>query len=186
MSDDHSDVGATENEADHADMTDDGEVKLNLPRETVEEQIRTSEDIRLLLMRLPWPVLGYCSRPTLLGFTIGVAPLAVGGPVIMAVAGVADAGILFPADLAGPVTVGVAGLADAGILFPADLAGTATVEVACLANAEEVTVGVTDLADAGMALPADPAGAVTIGVAPLAVADLVTTSVTNGVNDSRD
>ena len=48
MSDDHSDVGATEHEADHADMTDDGEVELNLPRETVEEQIRTSEDIRKL------------------------------------------------------------------------------------------------------------------------------------------
>ena len=27
-------------------MTDDGEVELNLSRETVEEQIRTSEDIR--------------------------------------------------------------------------------------------------------------------------------------------
>ena len=122
MSDDHSDMGATENEADHADMTDDGEVEFNLPRETVEEQIRNSEDIRLLLMRLPWPMLGY--RPTLLGFTIGVTPLAVAGPVIMAVAGVADAGILFLADLAGPVPVGVDGLAVAGILFPADLAGT--------------------------------------------------------------
>ena len=32
-------------EADHADMTDD---ELNLPRETEEEQIRTSEDIRKL------------------------------------------------------------------------------------------------------------------------------------------
>ena len=31
MSDDHSDVGAMEHEADHADMTDDGEVELNLP-----------------------------------------------------------------------------------------------------------------------------------------------------------
>ena len=40
MSDDHSDAGATEHEADHAE--------LNLPRETVEEQIRTSEDIRKL------------------------------------------------------------------------------------------------------------------------------------------
>ena len=36
MSDDHSDVGAMEHEADHADMTDDGEVKL----------VWTSEDIR--------------------------------------------------------------------------------------------------------------------------------------------
>ena len=73
----------------------------------------------------------------------------------------------------------MAGLADAGILFPADPAGTVTVEVACLANAEEVTVGVTDLADAGMALPADPAGAVTVGVASLLDAELVTTGVTN-------
>ena len=48
MSDDHSDVGAMEHEADHADITDDGEVELNLPQETVEEQIRTSEDIRKL------------------------------------------------------------------------------------------------------------------------------------------
>ena len=46
MSDDHSDVGAMEHEADHADTTDDGEVKLNLPWEKVEEQVRTSEDIR--------------------------------------------------------------------------------------------------------------------------------------------
>ena len=46
MSDDYPDVGATEHEADHADMADDGEVELNLLRETVEEQIRTSEGIR--------------------------------------------------------------------------------------------------------------------------------------------
>ena len=46
MSDDHSDVGAMEHEADHADMTDNGEVELNLPLETVEEQLRTSEDTR--------------------------------------------------------------------------------------------------------------------------------------------
>ena len=46
MSDDHSDVEAAEHEADHADMIDDGE--LDLPRETVEEQIRTSEDIQKL------------------------------------------------------------------------------------------------------------------------------------------
>ena len=48
MCDHHSDVGATKHDAVHADMTDDGEVELNLPRETVEEQIRTSEDIRKL------------------------------------------------------------------------------------------------------------------------------------------
>ena len=41
-------MGATEHEADHADMTDDKEVELNLPREIVEEQIRTSEDIQKL------------------------------------------------------------------------------------------------------------------------------------------
>ena len=46
MSDDHADVGAMEHEADHAAMTDDGEVELNLPREVVEEQGRTHEDIR--------------------------------------------------------------------------------------------------------------------------------------------
>ena len=40
--------GATDHESDHADMTDDGEVVLNLPQETVEQQIRTSEDIRKL------------------------------------------------------------------------------------------------------------------------------------------
>ena len=48
-----------------------------------------------------------------------------------AMAGVADAGILFLADLAGPVTIGVSGLADAVIPFPADPTGTATVEMAC-------------------------------------------------------
>ena len=37
MSDDHSDP---------ADMTNDGEVELNLPREVVEEQVLPREDIR--------------------------------------------------------------------------------------------------------------------------------------------
>ena len=48
MSDDYSDVGASEkHEADHANMTDDGDVELNLPLEVlVEEQVRTREDIR--------------------------------------------------------------------------------------------------------------------------------------------
>ena len=47
MSDDHSDVGVSaEHEADAVDMTNDGEVELNLPREVVEEQVRPREDIR--------------------------------------------------------------------------------------------------------------------------------------------
>ena len=50
-------------------------------------------------------MLGYCSRRTL---------LADAGPVTMAVDDLADAGILFLADLTGPVTVGVAGLDDVG------------------------------------------------------------------------
>ena len=38
MSDDHSDVGAgEERETDPVDVTDDGEVQLNLPREVMEE-----------------------------------------------------------------------------------------------------------------------------------------------------
>ena len=47
MSDDHSNVGASEeHEADPAGMTDDGEVELKLPQEVVEEQVRPREDIR--------------------------------------------------------------------------------------------------------------------------------------------
>ena len=47
MSDDHSDVGASEeHEADPVDMTDDGEVELNLPWDVVEQQVRPREDIR--------------------------------------------------------------------------------------------------------------------------------------------
>ena len=42
-----SDVGTSEeHEADPADMTDDEEVELNLPREVVEEQVRPRDDIR--------------------------------------------------------------------------------------------------------------------------------------------
>ena len=50
MSDNHSDVGVMEHEADHADMTDDGEVELNLPQEIVEEQTQTNEP----LTRVRW------------------------------------------------------------------------------------------------------------------------------------
>ena len=47
MSDDHSDVGAgEERKADPGNVTDDGEVELNLPREVMEEQDRPREDIR--------------------------------------------------------------------------------------------------------------------------------------------
>ena len=44
----------------------------------------------------------------------GALSLADAGPVTMAEADLADAGILFLADLTGPVTVGVAGLDDVG------------------------------------------------------------------------
>ena len=47
MSDNHSDVGAEEErEADPGNVSDDGEVELNLPREVMEEQDRPREDIR--------------------------------------------------------------------------------------------------------------------------------------------
>ena len=63
MSDDHSDVGASEeHEADPVDMTDDGEVELNLPREVVEEQVRPCEEIRKPLGPLIWVRLPYVRR----------------------------------------------------------------------------------------------------------------------------
>ena len=101
----------------------------------------------------------------------------------LAVADLADAGILFPADLAGSVTMGVADFADAGILFPADTAGAVTADVAFLADAEEVTVGVTELADAGtvtadVALLADDV-LVTMGVTDLTDAGAVPLAVTD-------
>ena len=47
MSDDHSDVGAwEEREANPGNVTGDGEVELNLPREVMEEQDQSREDIR--------------------------------------------------------------------------------------------------------------------------------------------
>ena len=50
----------------------------------------------------------------------------------------ADAAMVFPADLAGAVTVGVASPADAGMAFPADPAGAVTVGVAGLADVVDV------------------------------------------------
>ena len=61
----------------------------------------------------------------------------------MTMTDVADAGILFPADLAGTATVEVACLADAGMALPSDPAGAVTVGVASLADADLVTTGVT-------------------------------------------
>ena len=75
------------------------------------------------------PLLGYCSRPTLLGQSLWLWLTR----------------ILFPADTA-------------GILFPADTVRTDTVDVAFVADAEEVTVDVAVLADAGILFPSDPAG----------------------------
>ena len=47
MSDGHSDAGAgVERETDPRDVTDDGEIELNLPREDTEEWDRPREDIR--------------------------------------------------------------------------------------------------------------------------------------------
>ena len=47
MSEGHSDAGAgEERDTDPGDMTEDGEVELNLPREGGEEQGRPREDIR--------------------------------------------------------------------------------------------------------------------------------------------
>ena len=47
MSDGHSDVGAgVERETDPRDVTDGGEIELNLPREDIEEQERPREDIQ--------------------------------------------------------------------------------------------------------------------------------------------
>ena len=71
------------------------------------------------------------------------------------------AGMLFPANLAKPVTVGVAGLADAGILFPAVSEGipfpTEPAEMLLPADdIEPCTVGVTDLDAAGTAALTGP------------------------------
>ena len=47
MSDGHPDAGVREeHEADSVDITDDGEVELNLPREVVDEQVRPRKEIR--------------------------------------------------------------------------------------------------------------------------------------------
>ena len=55
MSDDHSDVGASEeHEADPVDIINDGEVELNLPREVVEENVRRRDDIRKPPGPLTW------------------------------------------------------------------------------------------------------------------------------------
>ena len=94
------------------------------------------------------------------GGAVVVAPPAVFTTVIAAdVTTLADAGM---------VTVGVAGLADAGMAFPADLAGVIAADATILADAGMVTIGVADLADAGMAFAADLAGLATVGVTDLA------------------
>ena len=69
---------------------------------------------------------------------VGVAALAITDPASMAVAGLADAGILFPADPVGTLSPtdqdGMLSPTDlAGILFPADPAGVVAVGVAALA-----------------------------------------------------
>ena len=47
MSNGHSDAGAgVERETDPRDVTDDGEIELNLPREDTKERDRPREDIR--------------------------------------------------------------------------------------------------------------------------------------------
>ena len=84
----------------------------------------------------------------------------------------------------------MAGLADAGMAFPADAAGVVPIGVTSMADAGMVTIGVTDLADArvasladaGMTFPADPVGDVTVGVASLADAGMVTVGVTDLAN----
>ena len=130
------------------------------------------------------------------------------GKVTVGVAGLAEAGMAFPADFAGVVaadvtaladagmvTVGVTGLAEAGMAFPADFAGVVAADVTALADAGMVTVGVTDLATAGMVFPADFAGVVAADVATLAAARAVTLGVvsladagagTVGVSDLAD
>ena len=115
-----------------------------------------------------------------------VAALTDVGKVTVGVAGLADAGMVFPADFAGVVaadvaalvdagkaTIRVAVLADAGMVFPADFAGVVAADATALADVWMVTVGVTDLADPGMAFPGDLAGV----VATLATAGVVTVGV---------
>ena len=108
---------------------------------------------------------GYCSPPDPAGMSF---PADLAEPATVGVAGLADAGILFPAvsegilfppdpagmsfpaDLAKPVTVGVAVLADAGILCPTVSEGipfpTDPVELLSLADhVKPCAVGVTDL-----------------------------------------
>ena len=88
-------------------------------------------------------LLEYCFRPFLLGYRSRQTLLGYCSRPTLDVAGLADAGILFPAFTAElPISVG-----PAGILFPTDFADLDTVGVVDVAVAGEVLLAVPDVFD---------------------------------------